>query len=364
MLNISQNLLSKYEYKLYARHIILPQIQKEGQQRLKNARILFIGLGGLASPALLYLVSAGIGYIGLIDNDQVEISNLQRQIIYQNKNIGENKVSAAQSNIKAINPLCTVTTYNTKFNKYNAYKLVKEYNIIIDSCDNFETRDIISEVCKKLHKIHIYGAISEFEGQVSVFNYQGGPNYNDIYPIKKNRLNENTCNNNGVIGVLPGLIGIIQATETIKIIIGIGNTLNGYLLAYNALHMSFKTLKLRNRYFKSVKSSVKNYKLFQSNRKNLLLNIINFKHKIINELENLYIIDIRTPYEYQNNHIKNAINIPLRKLQSKENIKILRKRSKEKLIIIYCNSISKSQIASAILNKANLMHNILEIILP
>nr|YP_009313586.1 Molybdopterin biosynthesis protein [Galaxaura rugosa]SCW21840.1 Molybdopterin biosynthesis protein [Galaxaura rugosa] len=360
MIKIHKNSLSKYEYQLYARHLILPEIQTQGQERLKEASILFIGVGGLASPAILYLAAAGLGHIGLVDNDEVEISNLQRQIIYQTNNIGYKKVNAAAKNIHKINPLCKISTYSEKLNIENGALIIKKYDIIIDSCDNFETRHIISEFCTKLHKVHIYGAIAAFKGQISVFNYQGGPNYKDIYPKLNKRLSYNNCQNNGVLGVLPGLIGTMQATEALKIILGIGHILNGSLLIYNALTMSYKRYKLRNRYISS-KSNILtiNHRKLYNRHQEIYISIIEIKNKILSNPDKLYIIDIRNYYEYTANHLKYAINIPFEKLRYQKNLEILRKRSYGKLIIIYCNSIYTSEIASNFLKNANISHKIL-----
>nr|YP_009314608.1 Molybdopterin biosynthesis protein [Liagoropsis maxima]SCW22862.1 Molybdopterin biosynthesis protein [Liagoropsis maxima] len=358
-----QWILNSTEYQLYARHLMIPEIRVAGQKRLKKARVLFIGAGGLSSSSLLYLTAAGIGHIGIIDHDTVELSNLQRQVIYNINQIGNLKTICAQQTLNKLNPNCKLQIYNQRFSQSNAHTLIKSYDIIIDGTDNFNTRHIISTTCYKLHKIHIYGAISSFEGQVSVFNYSGGPHYNDIKPISINNT-MNDCNIYGVLGVLPGLIGLIQATEALKIIIGIGNILSGYMIIYNALQMSFKKIKIRNK-TTNVENQPNKYYPQQNtiNSKLAYENLsINFLHKYLKNYKNItYLVDIRSSNEYESQHLQYAINIPLNKLQDQNNLKILKKQAKNKNIIIYCNSYSRSKIASVLLTHADIEHYILKI---
>lgn len=253
---LNYNNLSKEEYKTYARHLILSKIGIRGQQRIKKARVLCIGAGGLGCPAILYLVRSGIGYLGIIDNDIVSLSNLHRQIIYKYEDINNLKTISTKYRIKNTYNNCKIYTYSYTLNINNAYNIIKEYDIIVDASDNFETRYIIDSICYILHKIHIYGAIENFEGQVSVFNYKNGPKYSDVYPKTLN-LENYKCNNTGVLGVLTGTIGILQATEAIKIITGIGQVLSGYILIYNALNTSFKKIKIPLRKY-NIKTLKKN----------------------------------------------------------------------------------------------------------
>nr|QHO64093.1 Molybdopterin biosynthesis protein [Lympha mucosa] len=354
--NIYKKKLNSYEYQLYARQLILPQIQTEGQERLKQSKILFIGTGGLASAALLYLVACGIGEIGLVDDDKIELSNLQRQIIYNTFTVGQLKVISAKNQLQQINPICKVQIYNLKLISSNSFKIIQPYDIIIDGTDNFETRYIISDTCKILHKVHIYGAIFEFDGQVSIFNYKGGPSYKEISPLLKVNITRK-CSVGGVLGVVPGLIGVIQATEAIKIITGINVSLSGHLLIYNGIELSFKHLLIRNlnNYlgFNNIQNSTnrKNSSLEQQFISfNQLKNILNINIKAI------YLIDVRNEIEYKIKHIYTAINIPLRKLKKIHNIKILEQAIKNKKLIIYCNNQVRSQAASIILMKANIEH--------
>nr|YP_009296507.1 molybdopterin biosynthesis protein [Thorea hispida]AOM65442.1 molybdopterin biosynthesis protein [Thorea hispida]ARX95811.1 molybdopterin biosynthesis protein [Thorea hispida] len=349
---IQKNNFTLQEYKLYSRHLILSQIQIQGQKRLKNAKVLCIGAGALGAINLLYLVSCGIGQIGIVDNDIVELSNLQRQIIYNTSHLGYKKVLSAQEILANLNPHCKINTYDIKLSFNNAFNIIKLYDIIIDGTDNFEIKNNISYFCHALHKIHIYGAVYEFEGHVSIFNYQSGPNYPDLYPI----VNSHTCKpctHGGIIGVIPGLIGIIQATETIKIILGLGDIINNYVLIYNSLDMSFKKIFFNIHSQKQkVSCSTINNIFFKQQRQ--YIHIGKLYRIIKNNSLKIYLIDIRNKYEYNIYHIKGAINIPLYKLTLDKQINTLKIRSIHKKIIIYCSNYQRSIIASKILHNAQI----------
>ena len=225
----------------YSRQIMLPEIGNIGQNKISEASVLIIGVGGLGSPISIYLAAAGVGKIGLVDNDIVSESNLQRQILYNNSHIGKKKVSVAKEQLKAISPDIDIEIYDTLFTTENGYDIAKEYDIIIDGCDNSETRYLIDCVSKELNIPYVYGAISEFKGQVSVFNYNGGVSYSDIYPKSEN-INSNM--DIGVIGALPGIVGTIQAMEALKIITAAGNVLQNKLLTIDALTMEFTTFEV------------------------------------------------------------------------------------------------------------------------
>lgn len=343
--HIINHILSEKEYNQYARHIILEKISFQGQQKLKAAKILFIGAGGLACPCLIYLAACGIGNIGIIDNDTISISNLHRQILYNQYDLNKLKTETAKRKIQETNPNCNVNIYSYKLNYGNSFNLIKNYDIIIDTSDNFSTRYIIDEICYQLHKIHIYGAIQQFEGQMSVFNYQGGPKYSDLYP-KHLKLDEETCNSVGVLNVLPGIIGILQATETIKIITGFGNVLSGHMLIYNAEEMSFKKVKIL---------AIKKYDQELNNTKKSD-NIIGYKELINKNINELSFIDVRQNTEFQQKKINNALNIPLKEISYKSNIDFLKRELKQKILIIYCSNNSRAIIASNILNKYKIRH--------
>jgi len=243
--NLDQIQLTKDDYERYSRHLILPEVGLEGQKRLKAASVLCIGTGGLGSPLLLYLAAAGIGRIGIVDFDVVDFSNLQRQVIHGTSWVGKPKIESAKNRIHEINPHCQVDLYETRLSSENALDIIRPYDVVVDGTDNFPTRYLVNDACVLLDKPNVYGSIFRFEGQATVFNYEGGPNYRDLYPEPPPPGMVPSCAEGGVLGILPGIIGVIQATETVKIIIGQGNTLSGRLMLYNALDMKFRELKLR-----------------------------------------------------------------------------------------------------------------------
>jgi len=237
--------LSHDDVARYSRHLLLGEVGVEGQRRLKGASVLCVGAGGLGSPLLLYLAAAGVGRIGIVDHDVVDASNLQRQIIHGTGTLGRSKLDSAKARILDIHPTCQVDLYPVAIKAHNALDLIAPYDVVIDGTDNFPTRYLVNDACCILGKPNVYGSIFKFEGQASVFNYRGGPNYRDLYPEPPPPGLVPSCAEGGVLGVLPGVIGCIQATETIKILLGQGTSLSGRLLLYDALSMRFRELKLR-----------------------------------------------------------------------------------------------------------------------
>lgn len=226
----------------YARHLVLPEVGPEGQLMLQEASVLVVGAGGLGSPALLYLAAAGIGRIGLIDDDTVDVTNLQRQILHSTSEVGESKAASAERRIADLNPDVTVEAIEGRLDSTNALEIISRYDIVIDGTDNFETRYLIGDACEILGKPWVFGSIHRFEGQVATFNLDGGPNYRDLFPEPPEDGLAPNCAEAGVLGVLPGIVGSIQATEAIKAILRIGDSLNGKLLVIDALSMDFRTL--------------------------------------------------------------------------------------------------------------------------
>ncbi len=226
----------------YARHLTLPEVGPEGQLVLQEASVLVVGAGGLGSPALLYLAAAGIGRIGLIDDDTVDVTNLQRQILHSTSEVGESKAASAERRISDLNPEVTVEAIEGRLDTTNALDIIGRYDIVIDGTDNFETRYLIGDACEILGKPWVFGSIHRFEGQVATFNLDGGPNYRDLFPEPPEDGLAPNCAEAGVLGVLPGIVGSIQATEAIKAILRIGDSLNGKLLVIDALSMGFRTL--------------------------------------------------------------------------------------------------------------------------
>ena len=238
--------LSNEEISRYSRHLILPEVGMEGQQKLKAAKVLCVGTGGLGAPLALYLAAAGVGTLGLVDFDTVDASNLQRQIIHSTKTVGMLKVDSAELMLKGLNPFMNVVKHNTMLTSANALEIFRDYDIIADGTDNFQTRYLVNDACVLSgNKPNAYGSIFRFEGQASVFATKEGPCYRCLYPEPPPPGLVPSCAEGGVLGILPGLVGVIQATEVIKLILGIGDSLAGRLLLIDALGMNFRTLKLR-----------------------------------------------------------------------------------------------------------------------
>jgi molybdopterin/thiamine biosynthesis adenylyltransferase/rhodanese-related sulfurtransferase len=237
--------LTNDELGRYSRHLILPEVGMEGQQRLKAAKVLCVGTGGLGSPLALYLAAAGIGTLGLVDFDTVDSSNLQRQIIHSTKDIGRKKIDSAQEKLNALNPALNVVKHDTMLTSANALEIFAQYDIVADGTDNFQTRYLVNDACVLLNKPNAYGSIFRFEGQASVFATEEGPCYRCLYPEPPPPGLVPSCAEGGVLGILPGIVGVIQATEVIKLILGKGEPLIGRLLLVDALTMRFRELKLR-----------------------------------------------------------------------------------------------------------------------
>src|SRR5262249_51518344 len=237
--------LTPQEIARYSRHLIMPEVSLEGQKRLKAASILLIGAGGLGSPLGLYLAAAGVGRLGLVDYDVVDFSNLQRQVLHGTPDVGRPKLHSARDGLQAINPQVTVDLYETRLTAANALEMFKPYDIIIDGTDNFPTRYLVNDACVLLKKPNVYGSIFRFDGQASVFHPPHGPCYRCLYPEPPPPGEVPSCAEGGVLGILPGLIGCIQATEAVKLILGQGEPLIGRLLLYDALRMSFQEFKVR-----------------------------------------------------------------------------------------------------------------------
>jgi sulfur-carrier protein adenylyltransferase/sulfurtransferase len=237
--------LSKEEIQRYSRHLIMPEVGMDGQLKLKAAKVLCIGTGGLGAPLGQYLAAAGVGRIGLVDFDKVDLTNLQRQILFSTNDVGRPKIEAAAERLRGLNPDIQIDTFETMLTSANALDILKDYDVIVDGTDNFATRYLVNDACVLLGKPNVYGSIFRFEGQASVFGYPGGPCYRCLYPEPPPPGLVPSCAEGGVLGVLPGIVGSIQAAETLKLIIGKGEPLVGRLLLFDALSMRFRELKLR-----------------------------------------------------------------------------------------------------------------------
>ena len=237
--------LSKEEVLRYSRHLIMPEVGLEGQLKLKRARVLLIGTGGLGAPLGLYLAAAGVGHLGLVDFDVVDFSNLQRQVTFSTGDVGKPKTEAAKARLSGINPTIEIEAFETRLTSENALEMFRDFDVIVDGTDNFPTRFLVNDACLLLGKPNVYGSIFRFEGQATVFGYPGGPCYRCLYPEPPPPGLVPSCAEGGVLGVLPGIVGSIQAMETIKLILGVGEPLVGRLLLFDALAMRFRELKLR-----------------------------------------------------------------------------------------------------------------------
>jgi len=237
--------LSQEEILRYSRHLIIPEVGVEGQRRLKDARVLMVGAGGLGSPIGLYLAAAGVGRLGIVEFDVVDETNLQRQILHGTKDVGRKKVDSARDRIRDANPHVEVVAHETRLTSENALEIVREYDLVVDGTDNFATRYLVNDACVLLGKPNVYGSIFRFEGQSTVFCTKDGPCYRCLYPQPPPPGLVPSCAEGGVLGILPGLVGVIQATETVKLLAGIGEPLVGRLLLVDALSMQFRTVRLR-----------------------------------------------------------------------------------------------------------------------
>jgi len=304
--------LSNDEILRYSRHLIMPEVGMEGQQKLKAARVLCIGAGGLGSPLALYLAAAGVGTLGIVDFDVVDYTNLQRQIIHTTADVGRKKLDSATEKLKAINPFLNIRTFETKLTSENALEIFADFDIIADGTDNFPTRYLVNDACVLTGKPNVYGSIFRFEGQASVFATKEGPCYRCLYPLPPPPGLVPSCAEGGVLGILPGLVGVIQATEAIKLILGKGEPLISRLLLIDALGMKFRELKLRKNPDCPVcgthptVSRLIDYNEFCGIRGEETLVTSNVPEMQVEELkraldagEDIFVLDVREPHEYQ-----------------------------------------------------------------
>jgi sulfur-carrier protein adenylyltransferase/sulfurtransferase len=360
--NLDEIQLSKDDYERYSRHLILPEVGLDGQKRLKAASVLCIGTGGLGSPLLLYLAAAGIGRIGIVDFDVVDTSNLQRQVIHGTSWVGKPKIQSAKDRILEINPYCQVDLYETRLSSENALGIVEPYDIVVDGTDNFPTRYLVNDACVLLNKPNVYGSIFRFEGQATVFNYEGGPNYRDLYPEPPPPGLVPSCAEGGVLGILPGIIGVIQATETVKIILGQGNTLSGRLLLYNALNMTFRELKLRPNPERPVIEKLIDYEEFcgipqakaaeaqqQSNMEEITVQQL--QQILDSGADDYVLLDVRNPNEYEIAKIPGSVLIPLPDIENGDGVAKVQEALNGHKLIVHCKMGGRSAKAIGILKE-------------
>jgi sulfur-carrier protein adenylyltransferase/sulfurtransferase len=354
--------LSKDEILRYSRHLIVPEVGMEGQLKLKAAKVLLVGTGGLGAPLGLYLAAAGIGRIGLVDFDVVDFTNLQRQVIHFTKDVGRPKIDSASEKMQALNPNVEIVKHEVALSSENALDIIKDYDYVVDGTDNFPTRYLVNDACVLLGKPNVYGSIFRFEGQATVFAYEGGPCYRCLYPEPPPPGLVPSCAEGGVLGILPGTIGLIQATETVKLILGIGEPLVGRLLLYDALGMRFRELKLRKNPecpicgdHRTITNLI-DYHQFcgvpqqppkqETKVTEGEIEVTEVKEKL-DRGDNFVLIDVREPHEYQICNIPAAILIPLGQVGQR-----LGELDPEADIVIHCKSGMRSARACGILKAA------------
>jgi adenylyltransferase/sulfurtransferase len=363
--NLDEIQLNKEEYERYSRHLILPEVGLEGQKRLKAASVLCIGSGGLGSPLLLYLAAAGIGRLGLVDFDVVDSSNLQRQVIHGTSWVGKPKIESAKERILEINPHCQVDLYETRLSSENALEIMKPYDIVVDGTDNFPTRYLVNDACVLLDKPNVYGSIFRFEGQATVFNYEGGPNYRDLFPEPPPPGMVPSCAEGGVLGILPGLIGVIQATETVKIILGNGNTLSGRLLLYNSLDMTFRELKLRPNPERPIIEKLIDYEQFcgipqakAEEAKQQMgiqeISVQELKELLDSRKDDFVLLDVRNPHEYDIAKIPGSVLVPLPEIENGPGVAKVKELLNGHKLIAHCKMGGRSAKALGILKEAGI----------
>jgi len=358
---------SKAALERYSRHIIIPEFNIEGQKKLKNAKVLVIGTGGLGAPLLLYLTAAGVGTIGIVDMDVVDDSNLQRQVLFTVKDIGRPKVEVAAERLAQLNPHVKFVTYNTQFHSSNAFDILKDYDVVADGTDNFPTRYLVNDASVLLGKTNVYGSIFRFDGQVTVFNYQyengeTGPNYRDLYPEPPPPGLVPSCAEGGVLGVLPGIIGSMQASEVIKVITGVGDPLVGRLFTYDALNFETRILRFKKDKHNPISGEnitireLIDYEQFcgivkqPAHSETQKTNTV--KEITVQELKQLFdskadfqLIDVREDYEFEIANLGGEL-IPLGTvLQNVDTI------NKEKQVVVHCRSGKRSADAIRVLEE-------------
>ncbi|TCD29583.1 molybdopterin-synthase adenylyltransferase MoeB [Pedobacter psychrodurus] len=331
-------MLVKEELNRYIRQMILPELGLAGQEKLKAAKVLVIGAGGLGCPMLQYLAAAGVGEIGIIDDDVVELSNLHRQILYNHTDIGQPKAQVAAAKLAMLNPHIRLTAYHERFTAERAGHICQDYDLVIDCSDNFTTRYLVNDTCVALGKTLIFGSILQFEGQVAVFNHQGSANYRDLYPAPPT---ENiNCVEGGVIGILPGLIGLYMANEAIKLICGIGETLSGKLMTVNALNNAVLIFKIASKKPTDTAkpAPAKTDKAISEIDKTTLDNWLE------TNADEVFLIDVRESYEHEDDSI-GGINLPLYELTAS-----LTAIPKNKKVVCYCQTGQRSKMAVQLLS--------------
>jgi adenylyltransferase/sulfurtransferase len=330
--------------------MLMPEFGLQGQEKLKNAKVLVIGCGGLGSPILLYLTAAGIGTLGIVENDKVDISNLQRQILFSSLSVGYGKISETAKRLNELNPLVKINQYPSHFCAENALEIIKDYDIVIDGTDNFPTRYLVNDACVLLNKPFVYGAIHRFEGQVAVFNYKNSTTYRDLFPSPPPPEQAPNCAEAGVLGVLPGIIGSMQALEAIKVITDIGEPLAGKLLVLDTLSMQSRIIKIPKMPDTPKITHLIDYEAFCGLKSN-----IEISFELLKTHANYQLIDVREPQEYAVKNLGGEL-MPLSEIE-----KHLPKISRDKTVVVHCQSGIRSLKAIKILQEKYGFDNLLNL---
>ncbi len=362
------NFLSIDEKERYQKHLTLQEIGIAGQLKLKNSSVICIGAGGLGSSVLLYLAAAGVGKIGIVDNDQVEKSNLQRQIIHETDTVGNPKIESARERIKRLNPNTEVLSFQKRINSKNVLDIIKDFDVICDCSDNFGTRYLINDACLILNKPLVFGSVQGFEGQVSVFNlFQNSPNLRDLLPESPSIKTVPSCEEFGVIGVSTGLIGVLQSNEIIKIILEKGEILDGKILIFNLLTMKIKKLNLKaDKAYKTIKNLAQFadfYNDTECSNQNFEIQRINakeFKSLYKEKPDKILLIDVRENEEFSNSSIEGSISIPLSNLDEKPHLEFIKKESLIKEVFTLCQLGKRSEKAAKLLSKFSIQSRSIE----
>jgi sulfur-carrier protein adenylyltransferase/sulfurtransferase len=327
-------MLTQSELNRYSRHLLIPEFGINGQLRLKNSKVLVIGCGGLGSPVLLYLAAAGIGTIGLIDNDLIDDSNLQRQVLFDTASIGKPKVEAATKRLQALNPYITLIPYEYYLDASNALAIFDSYDLIIDGSDNFQTRYLVNDACVLLGKPFVYGAIHRFEGQVAIFNYQNGSNYRDLFATPPPPELAPNCAEAGVLGVLPGIIGCLQANEAIKLLAQIGEPLTGRLFVIDALTLTSRTIRIPKSPDSPKITALIDYEVFcdVSSSKKIVEISVQELQKLIKNKADFQLIDVREANEYELANLGGEL-MPLSELENFVSV-----IDRNKTVVVHCQS--------------------------
>lgn len=338
--------LSKEELHRYSRQVLIPEFGIEGQKRLKESSVLVIGCGGLGSPVLMYLAAAGVGRIGIVEDDRVDLTNLQRQVIYSGESVGKSKIEEAKKRIESINDNIEIVTHFTRLTSKNALEIVDKYDLVVDGSDNFPTRYLVNDACVLKHKPFVYGAIYRFEGQVSVFNHKGGPTYRELFPLPPSAEMAPNCATAGVLGMMAGIVGSLQATEVIKILAGLGEVLSGKLLIIDALSMNFRKVAIQRNFSMEPIKKLIDYEAFCSFGEEELKSISYSEFLLLKDREDVQLIDVREASEYEMDNIGGEL-MPLSELDAF----VTAIKQDHTKVVIHCQSGLRSTKAIKLLSK-------------